>query len=132
MGLGDHSGAGLDHLAHEKLVSRFVGSHFVLSPRQMAMIEQNQVEALGLPAGSISLLYREIAAGRPGLFTDIGLDTFVDPRKNGWKAQRNHTERDGIDCVHLGEEMDSLPDIPHTCCTTARFSRRFRGQYNND
>ena len=80
MGLGDHEGRGIDHIAIPGLVKRFVGSHFVLSPRQQAVIAADHVEAIGLPAGTISLLYREIAARRPGLFTDIGLDTFVDPR----------------------------------------------------
>lgn len=81
MGLGDHQGRGLDHIAHEGLVARFIGSHFVLSPRQQELISSNRVQAIGLPAGTISLLYREIAARRPGLFTDIGLETFVDPRQ---------------------------------------------------
>lgn len=81
MGLGDHEGRGVDHIAIPGLVRRFVGSHFVLSPREQAVIAADEVEAIGLPAGTISLLYREIAARRPGLFTDIGLDTFVDPRR---------------------------------------------------
>ncbi|WP_422934547.1 acyl CoA:acetate/3-ketoacid CoA transferase [Sinomonas sp. P47F7] len=83
MGLGDHTGRGTDHLAIPGLVRRFVGSHFVLSPRQQRMIADGDVEAFALPAGTISLLYREIAAGRPGLTTDIGLDTHVDPRRDG-------------------------------------------------
>lgn len=83
MGLGDTNGRGVDHLAHDGLVRRFIGSHFVLSPREQDMIAENRVEALGIPAGSLSLLYREIAARRPGLFTDIGLGTFVDPRSGG-------------------------------------------------
>lgn len=82
MGLGDHRGRGLDHLSSDGLTMRFVGSHFVLSPRQQRMIAENRVEAFGLPAGTISLLYREIAARRPGLFTDIGLGTYVDPRQS--------------------------------------------------
>ena len=83
MGLGDHQGRGVDHLAHDGLVRRFIGSHFALSPRQQDMIREQRVEALAPPAGSISLLYREIAGGRPGLFTDIGLGTYVDPRERG-------------------------------------------------
>jgi propionate CoA-transferase len=81
MGLGDHEGRGIDHIAIPGLVRRFIGSHFVLSPRQQSAIARDEVEAVGLPAGTISLLYREIAARRPGLFTDIGIDTFVDPRR---------------------------------------------------
>jgi propionate CoA-transferase len=90
MGLGDHDGRGIDHIAIPGLVDRFIGSHFVLSPRQQEAIATNAIEAIGLPAGTISLLYREIAAQRPGLFTDIGIDTFVDPRQQ-WGAMNTRT-----------------------------------------
>lgn len=92
MGLGDHTGRGVDHIAHEGLVSRFIGSHFVLSPRQQQLIAAERVEAIGLPAGTITLLYREIASGRPGLFTDIGLETFVDPRQQWGRMNARTTE----------------------------------------
>src|ERR1700733_13517325 len=62
MGLGDHEGRGIDHISIPGLVSRFIGSHFVLSPRQQAVIAANQVEAIGLPAGTISLLHPQIRA----------------------------------------------------------------------
>ncbi|MEV6844903.1 CoA-transferase, partial [Actinoplanes sp. NPDC051411] len=94
MGLGDQQGRGVDHLARAGLVRRFVGSHFVLSPAEQAMIAEDRVEAVGLPAGTISLLYREIAAGRPGLFTDIGLETYVDPRQQ-W-GRMNKGTREGL------------------------------------
>jgi propionate CoA-transferase len=83
MGLGDHEGRGTDHVSRPGLVRRFVGSHFVLSPRQQRMIATGEVEAFAFPAGTVSLMYREIAARRPGLFTDIGLWTHSDPRVNG-------------------------------------------------
>lgn len=92
MGLGDHTGRGIDHIAIPGLVRRFVGSHFVLSPRQQSVVARGEVEAVGLPAGTISLLYREIAARRPGLFTDIGLGTFVDPRQQWGRMNARTTE----------------------------------------
>lgn len=101
MGLGDHEGRGIDHIAIPGLVERFVGSHFVLSPRQQAVIAANEIEAVGLPAGTISLLYREIAARRPGLFTDIGLDTFVDPRQQ-WGRMNTRTETGLSELVTIG------------------------------
>ena len=101
MGLGDHEGRGIDHIAIPGLVSRFIGSHFVLSPRQQAVIAADQVEAIGLPAGTISLLYREIAARRPGLFTDIGLDTFVDPRHQ-WGRMNARTTTGLSEIVTVG------------------------------
>lgn len=114
MGLGDYSGAGLDHLAHENLVSCFIGSHFVLSPRQIALIEGDRVEAVALPAGSISLLYREIAAGRPGLTTDIGLGTFVDPRHGGGRLNAS-TRKEMSSIVSLsGRDWIHYPTFPIT------------------
>jgi propionate CoA-transferase len=97
MGLGDQAGRGVDHLAQEGMVSRFVGSHFVLSPRQQGLIAAAKVEAIGLPAGTITLLYREIAGRRPGLFTDIGLETYVDPRQE-W-GRMNTATAEGISRV---------------------------------
>lgn len=83
MGLGDREKRGISHIAREGLVRRFIGSHFILSPVQQQLILEEKVEAFALPAGTISLLFREIAAGRPGLVTHVGLDTFVDPRLGG-------------------------------------------------
>jgi propionate CoA-transferase len=102
MGLGDHEGRGVDHIAIPGLVDRFIGSHFVLSPREQALIAGNEVEAIGLPAGTISLLYREIAARRPGLFTDVGIDTFVDPRRQ-WGRMNTRTTVGLSELVTVGE-----------------------------
>jgi propionate CoA-transferase len=101
MGLGDHTGRGVDHLARPRLVRRFVSSHFVLSPAEQELIAREQVEAIGLPAGTITLLYREIAAGRPGLLTDIGLGTYVDPRQE-WGRMNSRTEAGLSELVTLG------------------------------
>jgi acyl CoA:acetate/3-ketoacid CoA transferase len=101
MGLGDHEGRGIDHIAIPGLVKRFIGSHFVLSPREQSVIAADEVEAVGLPAGTISLLYREIAARRPGLFTDIGLDTFVDPRHQ-WGRMNARTTTGLSELVTIG------------------------------
>ena len=112
MGLGDRAGRGVDHLAQDNLTARFIGSHFVLSPKQQRMIASNRVEAIGLPAGTISLLYREIAGGRPGLFTDIGLETFVDPRLS-W-GRMNDVTRDGMSSIVIvrGSEWLFYPTFP--------------------
>ena len=57
---------GIQHLAHEGLVKRIVGSHWGLQPRWMEMIANSQVEAYCLPQGQIAQLYRSMACGLPG------------------------------------------------------------------
>ena len=79
---------GFEHFAVEGLAKRIVGSHWGLMPRMSAFLGQGLAEAVCLPQGQLSGLYRAIAAGRPGNLTRIGLGTFVDPRIEGGKVNQ--------------------------------------------
>jgi len=53
------------------------------SPWLQKMIIDNRIESYGWPIGIAAYWFREVASGRPGLITKIGLETFLDPRKEG-------------------------------------------------
>jgi propionate CoA-transferase len=92
-GLGNAKDKGIYHLCHPGLLKRIVGGHFgVGGPILMQLIMNNQIEAYNLPQGVLVVLPREMAAGRPGLLTKVGLETFVDPRIEGGKVNSVTTE----------------------------------------
>lgn len=104
VGLGDGKTRGAGHLAQEGLLKRVVSGTFVNSPGIARLALDEKIEAYTLPQGSMSQLMREMAAGRPGLLTRIGLHSFVDPRLQGGRQSRCATE-DLVELVEFrGEE----------------------------
>ena len=98
---GDLQSGGANRLAQPGLVKRVVGGHWTGVPALTALVTGNHIEGYNLPLGPMSHLYRDIAAGKPGHLSRVGLGTFADPRFGGGKLNAMTTD-DLTDLVEIG------------------------------
>lgn len=89
--------------AGEGLVTRWTGAHVMSADALNALAAQGKITGNCLPQGVAVNLWREIAAGRPGLLTKVGLGTFVDPRLEGGRMNPQ-TQEDIAEMVSFGGE----------------------------
>lgn len=91
-GAGDSKGLGTGRLHHEGLLRRVIAGNFGRMPKVAQAAQENKILGYNLPQGVISQLYRACAAGQPGLFSKVGLYTYVDPRFGGGRVNEVTTE----------------------------------------
>lgn len=92
-GIGNGIEGGDAHFAHDGLVKRVISGHWGGSTRLAEMAMDGKIDGYNLPQGVISQLFRAIGGGKPGLVSQIGLHTFVDPRHGGGHIGENPRER---------------------------------------
>lgn len=111
-GIGDKQGGGVDRFAHERMVRKVIGSHWTWSVHMQELARQNKIEAYVLPQGTMAQMTREIAGGRPGVLTKVGLGTFVDPRVESGAMNSISGEKLADVVSVLGEEYLLYKSFP--------------------
>lgn len=91
-GAGDSKGLGTGRLHHDGLLGRVIAANFGRMPKVAQAAQDNKILGYNLPQGVISQLYRACAAGQPGLFSKVGLQTYVDPRLGGGRVNTVTTD----------------------------------------
>ncbi|MDX5349639.1 MAG: acyl CoA:acetate/3-ketoacid CoA transferase, partial [Paracoccaceae bacterium] len=105
---GDMYGVkGMDWIAQDGLLARVLagsypsGSSNLPMPEIWKMIVEDRVAAYNVPSGILFDMHREAAARRPGVFTRVGLDTFVDPIREGCAMNEAAAARPNVRRVDL-------------------------------
>jgi len=80
---------GIDHIAKDGMLDRVLAGSYPSGPSSKPMPEiwnmivENRVKAYNVPSGIMFDMHRDVAARRPGVLTKVGLETFVDPIREG-------------------------------------------------
>lgn len=128
---GDMYGVkGIDHIARDGLLSRVLAGSYPSGPSSLPMPEiwrmivENRVAAYNVPSGIMFDMHREAAARRPGVLTSVGLDTFVDPIREGCAMNEKAAAHPIVSRVEFGGRTwlhfpNIQPDVCILRATTA-------------
>lgn len=128
---GDMYGVkGIDWIAQDGLLARVLagsypsGSSNLPMPEIWKMIVEDRVEAYNVPSGIMFDMHREAAARRPGVLTRVGLQTFVDPIRQGCAMNARGAAHPIVSRVEFGGETwlhfpNIQPDVCILRATTA-------------
>ncbi|WP_341862889.1 CoA-transferase [Gymnodinialimonas sp. 57CJ19] len=128
---GDMYGVkGVDHIAKDGLLARIIGGSYPSGPSSLPMpaiwqmVVDDRVAAYNVPSGILFDMHRDVAARRPGVLTQVGLETFVDPIREGCAMNAlaaetpivHRTEFAGDTWLHF---PNIVPDVAIIRATTA-------------
>nr|WP_199823541.1 CoA-transferase [Labrenzia sp. OB1] len=121
---------GIDHLAKDGLLSTIIAGSYPSGPSSLPMPEiwrmlvDNRVAAYNVPSGILFDMHRDTAARRPGVMTKVGLDTFVDPIREGCAMNEAAAARPIVTRQDFAGETwlhfpNIVPDVAIVRATTA-------------
>lgn len=128
---GDMSGIkGVDYIAKPGLLKKIIGGSYPSGPSSAEppliwqMITNNEIPAYNIPSGILFDMHREAAAKRPGVLTKVGLDTFVDPKRQGTAMNDKAREEPVVKHVSFEDEdwlyfPSIIPQVAIIRATTA-------------
>lgn len=128
---GDMYGVkGIDHIAQDGLLARVIAGSYPSGPSSLPMPEiwrmivEDRVAAYNVPSGIMFDMHRDVAARRPGVMTKVGLDTFVDPLREGCAMNARGAAAPIVQRVDFGGETwlhfpNIVPQVAIIRATTA-------------
>lgn len=128
---GDMYGVkGVDHIARDGLLARIIAGSYPSGPSSLPMPEiwkmvvEDRVAAYNVPSGILFDMHRDVAARKPGVLTMVGLDTFVDPVREGCAMNARGAAAPIVHRQEFGGEAwlhfpNIVPDVAIIRATTA-------------
>lgn len=128
---GDMYGVkGMDHIAKDGLLKTVLAGSYPSGPSSLPMPEiwkmivEDRVAAYNVPSGIMFDMNREAAANRPGVLTRVGLETFVDPVREGCAMNARGAAAPIVSRVEFGGQTwlhfpNIVPDVCILRATTA-------------
>lgn len=128
---GDMYGVkGMDHIAQEGLLARVIAGSYPSGPSSLPMpaiwkmIVDDAIPAYNVPSGILFDMHRDVAARRPGVLTKVGLETFVDPIREGCAMNAKGAAQPIVKRMEFGGETwlhfpNIVPDVCILRATTA-------------
>lgn len=103
---GDGKKRGFNHFGYCGLVGKLYASNLSMAGRLADLIHKNVFPAYLVPQGVLTQMFRAIAGGKPGVISQVGLHTFVDPRIEGARINQAafESEEEVVQLMKLREK----------------------------
>ena len=101
---------GIDHIAKPGCLARVLAGSYPSGPSSASppliwrMIGEDAIPAYNVPSGILFDMHREAAAKRPGVLTKVGMDTFVDPEREGCAMNAKASAEPIVSRVRFADE----------------------------